>query len=497
MSVHLPVSLWSLISLSLPLQPHFWITSLRAPSAVTAARRHRAGSSMDRGAWLVLSALGLVVTPTDAVAVFCFSGVDPKNGTCTDVIISGIEEEDCCLNINNCFQFASVGTAYTCRQTVEWTDWSSWSACTVSCLEGVQQRRRRCYGKSHCGGDINEGLQTRSCVERDCCAVNGGWSAWTHWSSCSVTCAAGTKERQRNCSQPPPSCGGHCPGSPAHVQACYTGRICPTHGSWSPWGDWGACTGTCRPEGLGSIPVRRRTRHCGSPAPSRFPPGRPCPGVSTETSQCENLPFCPVAGNWGSWSAQSTCSTSCGVGKVRQGRACDHPSPKYGGMTCPGPATRDFLCNTRIPCPVDGIWREWSWWSDCERSNWNISCRRYVGQQKRTRKCVGRAHNGQPCPGSIIDIQSCYNIQDCYLGKGSWTTWNHWSLCDPPCGANSMRNRVRTCVPTYPNYPNETGVVKKVPVYFWGMPIFHCDGTYGDEKQLKQLKHCQNVPECD
>ena len=38
--------------------------------------------------------------------------------------------------------------------------------------------------------------------------VNGGYSSWNPWSSCSTTCGLGSQQRQRSCTSPPPSNGG-------------------------------------------------------------------------------------------------------------------------------------------------------------------------------------------------------------------------------------------------------------------------------------------------
>ena len=62
--------------------------------------------------------------------------------------------------------------------------------------------------------------------------VDGGWSTWSEWSACSVTCDTGTQTRHRTCTEPTPRDGGSdCSGDDTQTQSC----------------DLGSCTG---PPGL-------------------------------------------------------------------------------------------------------------------------------------------------------------------------------------------------------------------------------------------------------
>ena len=66
-------------------------------------------------------------------------------------------------------------------------------------------------------------------------AVNGGWSAWSGWSACSVTACGqtGTQTSTRTCTNPAPSGGGaNCSGSNTQTQACST-AACSVNGSCS------------------------------------------------------------------------------------------------------------------------------------------------------------------------------------------------------------------------------------------------------------------------
>jgi len=51
--------------------------------------------------------------------------------------------------------------------------------------------------------------------------VDGGWSAWTPWSTCSVSCGNGTRVRDRQCDNPPQELGGQsCSGNNDEIETC-------------------------------------------------------------------------------------------------------------------------------------------------------------------------------------------------------------------------------------------------------------------------------------
>ncbi|XP_063796284.1 hemicentin-1 isoform X2 [Pseudophryne corroboree] len=219
-----------------------------------------------------------------------------------------------------------------------WSPWQTWSPCSKTCGKGTQTRIRFCnnpppsFEGANCEG---QDTQTQICNDQHC-PVDGKWSAWGSWTSCSLSCGGGLRQRFRECANPAPQYGGHkCEGKEYENDLC-NGDLCPIHGNWGTWSSWGTCSRTCNGGQM------RRYRTCDNPAPSNS--GRGCAGTDTDVHKC-NTDKCPINGNWGPWEAWSKCSSSCGGGQQIRTRLCKHPIQSNNGRTCQGDSTQLLRCN--------------------------------------------------------------------------------------------------------------------------------------------------------
>ncbi|XP_060595944.1 microfibril-associated glycoprotein 4-like [Ruditapes philippinarum] len=137
----------------------------------------------------------------------------------------------------------------------------------------MRTRRRLCTNPrpqrfgDHCFGD---NIEDELC-NNGTCAVNGGWTDWSKWGQCSVSCGVGLQSRTRSCTDPTPDNGGlHCIGQNLKDQLCYKG-LCV--GVWTNWNDWS--------EGCSSG-VQTRNRTC---LKNLFSGG--CEGDLTEKKKCD------------------------------------------------------------------------------------------------------------------------------------------------------------------------------------------------------------------
>ena len=155
-------------------------------------------------------------------------------------------------------------------------------------------------------------------------AVNGGWSEWSRWSSCSKTCGGdGVSFRKRTCTRPAPQNGGReCQGPGTESQSC---NITP-------------CTGSC----FLSLWFQMLYK---SNKPYDWPKL-----ATTQRCFLFLILLTAVNGGWSNWSGYIDCSRSCGGGTQSRNRSCTNPSPQHGGLSCRGNSSESRPCGINL-CP--------------------------------------------------------------------------------------------------------------------------------------------------
>ncbi|XP_058879421.1 SCO-spondin [Acipenser ruthenus] len=283
-----------------------------------------------------------------------------------------------------------------------------------------------------------------SCTNLTCPAPDCGWSSWSTWSSCSVSCGAGRRTRfrsstsgskdrecQREQAQTRPCDPGTCPPLCLHdnqelslgatwlvgeCQQCictpegvYCQDIeCKVDGGWTPWSLWSDCPVTC---GGGT---QIRTRACINPPPRNH--GSACEGPEREAQECGTQPCQEDACPWSPW---SPCSQSCGTGLISRERSCSCEEGESEENTCPPESQREEtqLCYNQ-PCP-DCPLSAWSEWTAC-------SCTSQL--QHRYRTPLPPTYRGQHCEGLETQSRACPS-GDC----GDCVTPFQFMECGSPC----------------------------------------------------------------
>ncbi|XP_071171034.1 SCO-spondin-like [Mytilus edulis] len=391
-------------------------------------------------------------------SVTCASGTDTRQRQCDSPAPqhngqscsgSGTETKTC--------------TKVSCPVDGQWGSWASWATCSVTCASGTQNRQRQCDSpaQQHNGLDcVGSGSDTKTCT-KVACPVNGNWGTWASWDSCSVTCASGTQNRQRQCDQPAPQHNGQdCGGSNTDTKSC-TQIACPIDGNWGSWASWGSCSVTC------ASGTETRQRQCDSPAAQHN--GQDCSGSGTDTQTCTKV-ACPIDGVWGSWASWGSCSVTCASGTENRQRLCDSPAPQHSGQDCSGSGTDTQIC-TKVPCPIDGLWAVWSAWGTC-----SVTCA--SGTHDRSRTCTdpAPAHNGANCVGSGTATQTC-TLTPCPI-DGAWTTWTSWGTCTVTCGGGTQ-DRTRSCTNPAPQYNGAACASNGLETQSCNTQVCIIDGTWG------------------
>ncbi|XP_044164585.1 SCO-spondin-like isoform X4 [Acropora millepora] len=212
-----------------------------------------------------------------------------------------------------------------------WSSWGAWGSCSKTCGSGYQDRHRSCtspvpaYGGSSCTGSSN---QQTSCLIKHC-PVNGGWSSWFVSTPCNVTCGSGKEELNRTCTNPEPKHGGNPCNGVSHKEQNCTRKPCPIHGGWSGWSLWRPCSVTC---GSG---VEIRLRNCTNPAPQHGGEGCKGSAVRSNVCKKDLCPVDGGWSEWSEWTDCSVTCGGGVMSRKRNcdnpaptagGRLCEGPS---------------------------------------------------------------------------------------------------------------------------------------------------------------------------
>ncbi|XP_066018929.1 coadhesin-like [Pocillopora verrucosa] len=128
--------------------------------------------------------------------------------------------------------------------------------------------------------------QLNNLTRKVCPPIDGQYTPWSKFSSCSKTCGEGFQTRTRTCTKPPPSkCGKDCIGADKETRSCTENPV--IDGRYADWSE-SECNAKC---GGGTL---TRTRGCTHPPPNIC--GKACIGPAKETITCneEECPRCPV-----------------------------------------------------------------------------------------------------------------------------------------------------------------------------------------------------------
>ncbi|KAK3603588.1 hypothetical protein CHS0354_017303 [Potamilus streckersoni] len=276
--------------------------------------------------------------PMEACSCYTADGVPvlPNNpmdssSECEECIC-GMDGEKICTHIPACHECV-------------YSDWTDWGDCHTPCGDGDKSRYRQlekgtpedcleplvestpCQ-KPECPplcniGDKGYNFQettreddcmkcicgmdgTEKCTNKMDAVVDGGWSDWTNWTTCTKPCSSGKQYSYRLCNNPVPKCGGElCDGLNTVAQTCNDDIPCCEVGPWSNWTD---CSKSCD-SGIQTRTAEfldeRSYEYCDI---SVLREERPC-----NTEPCNAT--CIVS-DW----EESPCSETCGAGYLTRRR---------------------------------------------------------------------------------------------------------------------------------------------------------------------------------
>lgn len=315
------------------------------------------------------------------------------------------------------------------RQACELSEWHEWTTCSVPCGVGQKDRVRRIIREADfVDGDCqNKSLnQVLDCMLLECKSQDCVFAEWTMWSACGPSGPERQKYRSRSISQPPYGSGKPCSGLMKETLPCEIGsQLCETTG----WSKWSACSVHC---GGGQTFRTRLMKEQGgcllNTSSFSLRETVSCNDISC-TSQCNVGDNCDC--KFTEWAQWGNCSVKCGQGyRARQRTFLEEAQEK--GASCLGVMEEIQNCDADEECQdVDCKWSEWHAWSTC-----SASCQ---GGTKHRMRVVDVAPRGvgtacEPLPSSEAvecNSQPCATI--CDEEDATWANWSKWSTCSISC----------------------------------------------------------------
>ncbi|CAF0819035.1 unnamed protein product, partial [Rotaria sordida] len=453
--------------------------------------------------------------------------------TNSSVYIGDILDRNTSIFVDNCTQLMCKSEGLTkqkipCQDDCKYTSQCEWSKCDALCGQpGNRTRKKSLIIKPSSTPNplcVREIIETLPCVGDPCPCKKGinctcDLTEWSEWSTCSLPCGGGQRERTRQYkTNSPDKCP---PNNLREIQPCNI-ECCPVDGKYTPWSEWSPCTVEC---GSG---IRKRSRTCTDPSPSCK--GKLCEGPSIDTEVCNTKPCNETCTNGQIHSdCANECDTSCE--SLTCDNQCRKPDKCVPGCICPenkviGPDgqcinRKDCPCrlstdnatlvngesNIRDPCKTytcqDGCiitkdnnctlceWSPWTAFSDCSNTcnGTQSRFRTYDGPNcpdKRTEEdkqlcssnctivCYVTNSNGSIVTydvGDLIEETPCNRTVCRETGSvetqpidgtdidGQWNLWAPWSECSQTC--NGTRTRYRLCTSPAPQCNGE--ICKKLP----------------------------------
>lgn len=283
-------------------------------------------------------------------------------------------------------------------ENCKFDDWRDWSSCSVSCGNGMRQRVRKDIAASN----VSKACSSIGAVEQENCSVDCAacsFGPWNSWSMCTQSCGGGIRQRRRPAENILHSSGVLCnrdPGTerePCHTEECDHDCI------WSEWADWTACTATCG----GGVKVRQR-----SIKEKASGKGKICPGAIKQEAHC-GVWTCPQDCQMSDWGEWASCTGPCPSGNGTKMRLRNISAPAVGaGAACAGPFQQESSCRSCCPGACSNCqWGAWGDWTDCSKT-----CG--TGTQFRLRNIsIQATPGGADCEGNDWDQKNCSSERDC------------------------------------------------------------------------------------